>query len=161
MRTPREAGGVRKQGAGTARAVEGLQQLSARTARDTRHVDRVEDTLAQYYKAIGRAERIRVAGRRRSARVITTARRKVEEITLRAEREAAGPDAEARGFIRQLHHLVGGRAEVAELCDLSVKAVTDILTSPLPAAEADLPASGDGSGDRDADDKEAGDDASE
>lgn len=158
MTTPREAADVRKQGAGTARAAAGVQQLGTRTVRDTRHVDRVDEKLAQYYKAIGRAERIRVGGRRRAARVITTARRKADEITAKAELEAAGPDAEARGFIRDLHNLVGGRAEVAELCGLTVKAVTDMLAAPLPrAATDDLRATDDVSGDPDSEIEESGD----
>ena len=132
MTTPRGEAGVRK--AGSARAAEGVRQLSSRTARDTHHEDRVEDTLAAYYTAAGHAERIRVAARRKAARVLTTARLKARAITAAAERDAAAPDAEAAGFLRELHGLVGGRAEVAELCGLSVKAVTAILARPEPAA---------------------------
>ena len=148
MTTQWKAGAPRR---GSARAAEGVRQLSARTAQDTRREDRVDDTLAAYYKAVGRAERIRVAARRRAARVITTARRKADAIVFGAERDAAVPDGEAAGFLRELHDLVGGKAEVAELCGLSVKAVTDILAVPVQAAEpADV--GGDGVSDEKEDD---------
>lgn len=121
---------------GSVRAAEGMRQLRDRTAGDTRREDRVVDTLAAYYKAVGRAERIRVAARRKVARVITTARRKADAITSGAERDAAVPDAEAAGLMRDLLGLVGGKAEVAELCGLSVKGVSDVLAGPPRAAES-------------------------
>ena len=155
MTTPRGEAGVPKQG--SARAAEGARQLSSRTARDTHHEDRVEDTLAAYYKAIGHAERIRVAARRKAARVLTTARLKTRAITAAAERDAAAPDAEAADFLRELHGLLGGKAEVAELCGLSVKAVTAILAAPVrtaaPAASADAAENGSPVGEEDDDGK--------
>lgn len=143
MAIPGEAADVRNQGPGSARTAQARRQLDARMARDTRREDRVDEVLARYYHAIGRAERIRVAGRRKAARVITAARRKADAITMAAEREAAAPDADARRLMRQLHELVGGKAEVAELCGLTVKAVTSILA----AVPARTETNGGGSGD--------------
>lgn len=127
------AGDARRR-AGSARAAGGVRQLSARTARDTRHEDRVDDTLAAYFRAAGRAGRIRVAARRKAARVITTARRKARAITEAAERDAAGPGSEAARCLRELRDLAGGKAGAAELCGLSLKEVTAILAAPAPAA---------------------------
>jgi hypothetical protein len=130
---------------GSARAARSWRQLEAQTATDTRHEDRVDDTLARYYAAAGRAERIRVAARRRAARMTAVARRKAAAVISAAERDAATPDSEAHTALRALHDLVGGKTEVAELCGLTVRAVTDALVAPVTVpASAPVPASASG-----------------
>jgi hypothetical protein len=78
----------------------------------------VEAALADYYQATAEANRIRSA-----------ARRKADATLADAERAAAGPDKAACDATRRLRDLLGGTAEVAELCGISVVAVRELLAA--------------------------------
>lgn len=106
---------------GTARSAAARRAMAAKSGWDAeraRHDQQVAAALTDYYAATSRAERIR-----------TAARRKAATITAAAERQAAPPVADARAAVRRLRDLLGGNAEVAELCGLSAAAVRDILAA--------------------------------
>jgi hypothetical protein len=135
---------------GTARAEAVRRAHEAASQRDLERrlqEERIEAALADYYQATGEAERIRSA-----------ARRKAEGITSAAEQAAAGSVVAARDAVRRLRDLLGGNAEVAELCGITTVKVREYLaarpgTGADPAAAAPGepaavgPAAGDGAGD--------------
>ena len=122
-----------RQGKSRAEAVRRAHEAkSQRDAERRRHEEQIEAALADYYQATADAERIRAA-----------ARRKADAVTDAAEQAAAGSVAAARDAVRRLRDLLGGNAEVAELCGITTAAVREIL------AEAPAPETGTGGGDSD------------
>jgi hypothetical protein len=77
----------------------------------------IEAALADYYQATAATEQI-----------WSTARNKAETTLAEAERAAAAPIAAAHDAVRRLRDLLGGNAEVAELCGISTAAVREILS---------------------------------
>jgi hypothetical protein len=109
-----------RRGTSRAEALRRAQEAKAqRDAERMRREARVEAALADYYQATAEAERIRAA-----------ARRKADGITAEAVKAAARPLAAARDAVRRLRELLGGNAEVAELCGISTAMVRDILAAP-------------------------------
>jgi hypothetical protein len=110
------------------RAQEAKAQRDAERALRERQI---EIALADYYEATTQAERLRA-----------DARRKAEAITGDAEHAAAAPLAAAREAVRRLRELLGGNAEVAALCGLTLAAVRELLAAePGPGEQG---AAGDG-----------------
>lgn len=104
---------------GTSRAEAIRRAHEAKAQRDAarkQHEADIEAALADYYQATAEANRIRSA-----------AQRKADTTLADAERAATGPDKAARNAVRRLRDLVGGAAEVAELCGISAAAVRELL----------------------------------
>jgi len=109
-----------------AAALRRAQEAKAeRDAQRFEHEAQIEAALADYYQATAEAERIRSA-----------ARRKADGLTAEAERAAAAPLAAAREAVRRLRDLVGGSAEVAQLCGIPVTVVREILAADLVTGTA-------------------------
>jgi membrane protein involved in colicin uptake len=105
----------------SARAAALRRAQEAKAERDAARMQReaaIEAALADYYQATVAAERIR-----------STAKNKAEAALAEAERAAAEPLAAAHDAIRRLRDLLGGNAEVAELCGISTAAVREILSA--------------------------------
>lgn len=98
----------------------------AKSARDNeraRHESLIEAALADYYEATAKADRIRAA-----------ARRKADTIIESAEQNAADSVAAARDAVRRLRELLGGNAEVAQLCGITPAKVREYLTTVSDAS---------------------------
>ena len=107
---------------GRAAALRRAQEAKAeRDAQRMLHETQIEAALADYYQATAEAERIRSAARRKADAAITE-----------AERAAATPAATALEAVRKLRDLLGGNAEVAGLCGITVGVVRDMLASGRP-----------------------------
>lgn len=117
-----------RQGTSRAQALRRAQEAKAqRDAERMRREARIEAALADYYQAAAEAGQIRAAGRR-----------KADGITTAAEKAAGRPLAAARDAVRRLRDLLGGNAEVAELCGISTATVRGILaTRPAPGGAGD------------------------
>jgi hypothetical protein len=102
--------------------------LVAEQARRVRE-DQVEAALAILFAALAEVERLRVL-----------ARRKADAALADGERAIAEPYAAACTAVRTLHDLLGSNTAVAELCELRVEEVRDMLA----AARAQQPARADG-----------------
>ena len=112
-------------GRSSARAAALRRAQEAKAERDAQRMLRetqIEAALADYYQATAETERIRSA-----------ARRKADATVAEAERAAATPAATAREAVRKLRDLLGGNAEVAGLCGITVSAVRDMLADGHPA----------------------------
>ncbi len=106
---------------GTSRAEALRRAHEAKAQRDAarkQHEADIEAALADYYQATAEANRIRSA-----------ARRKADATLADAERAATGPDQATRDAVRRLRDLLGGTAEVAELCGISAAAVRELLAA--------------------------------
>jgi hypothetical protein len=115
------------------RAAALRQAQEAKAERDAQRMLRetqIEAALADYYQATAEAGRIRSA-----------ARRKADAVVAEAERAVAAPAETAREAVRKLRDLLGGNAEVAGLCGITVGAVRDMLADGRPAA-SEAPAGG-------------------
>jgi hypothetical protein len=110
---------VTRRGTSRAEAVRRAHEAKAQrdAARKRREAD-IEAALADYYQATAEANRIRSA-----------ARHKADATLADAERAAAGPDKAASDAARSLRDLLGGAAEVAELCGISAAAVRELLAA--------------------------------
>lgn len=109
----------------SSRAAAARQALAAKADRDRERREReirIEAALTDYYQAVAAADRIRAA-----------ARAKAERLTADADLAAAEPDAAARDAVRRLRDLLGGTAEVARLCGISVTTVREFLVTADPA----------------------------
>jgi hypothetical protein len=91
--------------------------------------DQVEAALASLFAALAEVERLRAV-----------ARRKADAALADGERAIAGPYAAACTAVRTLHELLGSNTAVAELCELRVEDVRDMLA----AARAQQPPRTDG-----------------
>jgi hypothetical protein len=80
--------------------------------------DQVEAALASLFAALAEVERLRAA-----------ARRKADAALADGERAIAGPYAGACTAVRTLHELLGSNTAVAELCELRVEDVRDMLAA--------------------------------
>ena len=80
--------------------------------------DQVEAALASLFAALAEVERLRAA-----------ARRKADAALADGERAIAEPYAVACTAVRTLHELLGSNTAVAELCELRVEDVRDMLTA--------------------------------
>jgi hypothetical protein len=130
---------------GTARAEAVRRAHEAKSQRDLERrllEQRIEAALADYYQATGEAGRIRAA-----------AQRKADGITAAAEQSAAGSVTAARDAVRRLRDLLGGNAEVAELCGITPAKVREYLAGGAGTG----PDSGDSPADRSATCEDAGD----
>lgn len=78
--------------------------------------DQVETALASLFAALAEVERLRAL-----------ARRKADAALADGERAIAGPYAAACTAVRTLHELLGSNTAVAELCELRVEDVRDML----------------------------------
>src|SRR5580693_8032775 len=110
---------------GTFRAEAIRRAHEAKAQRDAERMRReaqIEAALADYYQATAEAERIRSAAARRAEGVIAE-----------AEKAAAEPLGAARDAVRRLRDLLGGNAQVAELCGISAATVREILASRTTA----------------------------
>jgi len=120
----------------SARAAALRRAQEAKAARDAARLRRekdIEAALADYFEAIGHAERIR-----------TEARRKADRLHADAELAAKAPRHAAIAAVRRLRDLVGTVTEVASLCGISAGEVRAALGKPVPRshppAGADEPA---------------------
>jgi hypothetical protein len=93
-------------------------RIAFRTCGRQRHEQQIEAALADYYQATAAAERIRAA-----------ARRKADSITAATEQSAAQPVAAACDAVCRLRDLLGGNAEVAELCDITAAKVRELVAA--------------------------------
>jgi hypothetical protein len=108
----------------SARAAALRRAQEAKAARDAERLQReklIEVALADFYEAGASAARIRDEARRKAGKTLAD-----------AEKAAGQPRAAAREAIRRLRELVGGNAEVASLCGLTVGAVREMLTVTRP-----------------------------
>jgi hypothetical protein len=80
--------------------------------------DQVEAALASLFAALAEVERLRAL-----------ARRKADAALADGERAIAGPYAAACTAVRTLHELLGSNTAVAELCELRVEDVRDMLAA--------------------------------
>lgn len=106
---------------GTSRSEALRRALEAKSQRDIEHAERerlIEAALADYYQATAEAGRIR-----------DTARRKADTLIEAGEKSAAGSVAAARDAVRRLRDLVGGNAEVAQLCGTTPAMIRTILAA--------------------------------
>jgi hypothetical protein len=110
---------VTRRGTSRAEAVRRAHEAKAqRDAARKQHEADVEAALADYYQATAEADRIRSAARRKA------------DVTLAdAERAAAGPHKTSCDAARRLRDLLGGAAEVAELCGITPAAVRELLAA--------------------------------
>ena len=116
---------------GSARDDARRRALQAKASRDQARKlreARIGTVLADYYLAAGQAQRLR-----------EQARHKADAVLAGGEKAAQVPDASAARAVRTLRELLGGIAEVAELCDLSQAEVRSLLAAP-GAADASTPA---------------------
>jgi hypothetical protein len=114
---------VTRRGTSRAEAVRRAHEAKAqRDAARKQHEADVEAALADYYQATAEANRIRSA-----------ARRKADAALADAERAAVGPDKAACDAVRRLRDLLGGAAEVAELCGINAAAVRELLAAKSAA----------------------------
>jgi len=107
---------------GSARDDARRRAMQAKAARDQARKlreDQIAAVLADYYLAVGQAQRLR-----------EQARQKADAVLADGEKAAQVPDESAAQAVRALRELVGGIAEVAELCDLTQSAVRDLLATP-------------------------------
>jgi len=110
---------VTRRGTSRAEAVRRAHEAKAqRDATRKQHEVDVEAALADYYQATAEANRIRSA-----------AQRKADVALADAERAATGPDKAARDAVQRLRDLLGGAAEVAELCGINAAAVRELLAA--------------------------------
>jgi hypothetical protein len=110
---------TRRGSSARSQALRRAQQAKAgRDAERALRERQIEIALADYYEATARAERIR-----------DEARRKADGIATDAEHAAAEPLHTARDAVRRLRELLGGNAEVAALCGITVAAVRDMLAA--------------------------------
>lgn len=121
---------------GTSRAEAIRRAHEAKAQRDAarrQHEADIEAALADYYQATAEGNRIRSA-----------ARRKADATLAAAERATTGPDKAARNAVRRLRNLLGGTADVAELCGISATNVRELLAgkpgSTLQEEDEDEPA---------------------
>lgn len=106
-----------RQRAARADAVRKAHEATAERDTQRRQRDRqIEDALADYYQAAADAERIRAA-----------ARRKADSAIAAGEQAAAGPADAIRDAVRRLRELLGGNAEVAQLCGITTAQVREYL----------------------------------
>jgi hypothetical protein len=135
---------------GSARDHARRRAMQAKAARDQARKlreDQIGAVLADYYLAAGQAQRLR-----------EQARQKADAVLAGGEEAARVPDASAAQAVRTLRKLLGGVAEVAELCDLTQVAVRSLLATPKVAGAgtrttsrpqaASLPAGAQGPGSR-------------
>jgi hypothetical protein len=104
----------------SARAAALRRAQEAKAERDAARIQReaaIEAALADYYQATAAAEQMWSA-----------ARNKADATLAEAERATAVPIAAAHDAVRRLRDLLGGNAEVAELCGISTAAVREILS---------------------------------
>jgi predicted phage gp36 major capsid-like protein len=108
---------VTRRGTSRAEAIRRAHEAKAqRDAARKQHEADIEAALADYYQAAEEANRIRSAARRRADATLAD-----------AERAATVPDMATRDAVRRLRNLLGGAAEVAELCGISAAAVRELL----------------------------------
>lgn len=110
---------------GTRRAEALRRAQEAKAQRDAERAERealIEAALADYYQATAEAERIRDA-----------ARVKADAVVAAGERSAADSVAAARDAVRRLRELLGGNAEVAQLCGITIATVRAYLAT-VPGA---------------------------
>lgn len=108
-----------RRGTGRAQAVRRAHEAkSQRDAERQHHEQQIEAALADYYQAAAETERIRDAARHRA-----------DTITAAAEQSAASSLAATRDAVRRLHDLLGGNAEVAELCGITAAKVREYLSA--------------------------------
>ena len=108
----------------SARAAALRRAQEAKAARDAARLRRekdIEAALADYFEAIGHAERIR-----------TEARRKADRLHADAELAAMAPRHAAIAAVRRLRDLVGTVTEVATLCGISAGEVRAAFGKPVP-----------------------------
>jgi len=117
---------------GTRRAEALRRAQEAKARRDIERAEReafIEAALADYYQATAETERIR-----------DTARRRADTLIAAGEQTAAESVAAARDAVRRLRDLLGGNAEVAQLCGITPAMVRTILaTAPEPPGVAAPP----------------------
>ena len=107
---------------GSARDRARRRALQAKAARDQARKlreDQIAAVLSDYYLAAGQAERLR-----------EQARHKADAVLVDGEKAAQGSDASAAEAVRSLRELLGGVAEVAELCALTQADVRSLLANP-------------------------------
>jgi hypothetical protein len=108
---------VTRRGASRAEAIRRAHEAKAqRDAARKQHEADIEAALADYYQATEEGNRIRSA-----------AQRKADATLAAAERAATAPDSATREAVRRLRNLLGGAAEVAELCGISAAAIRELL----------------------------------
>lgn len=119
----------------SSRAAAARRAQAAKAERDQERRERekrIEAALTDYYQAVAEADRIRAA-----------ARAKAERLAADAELAAAEPDAAVRDAVRRLRELLGGSAEVARLCGISIATVREFLAT---AGSTENTGGGDGVG---------------
>ncbi len=108
----------------------------AKAAQDAERLRReaeIEQALADFYEAAGRAAQIRHAAQQRADKAIAD-----------AEQHARQVDAEAGRAVRRLRTLGQTNAQIAQLCQISVAAVRSMANDP-----GDSPDAGNGPAGRD------------
>jgi hypothetical protein len=80
--------------------------------------DQVETALASLFAALAEVERLRASARRKADAALTD-----------GEQAIAGPYAAACTAVRRLRELLGSNIAVAELCELRVEDVRDMLAA--------------------------------
>jgi hypothetical protein len=96
----------------------------ARAAREealTAREEAIEEALVDYFRAAGEVDRIRQQAQARADALVSE-----------AGRIAGTPWAEACAALRRLRELLGSNAAVAELCELKVADVRDMLAAARP-----------------------------
>jgi predicted phage gp36 major capsid-like protein len=115
---------VTRRGTSRAEAIRRAHEAKAqRDAARKQHEADIEAALADYYQAAEEANRIRSAARRRADATLAD-----------AERAATAPDRATRDAVRRLRNLLGGAAEVAELCGIGAAAVRELLAKSRTGA---------------------------
>ncbi len=121
---------------GSSRAAALRRAQQAKAGRDAERVLRerqIEIALADYFEAVGTAERLRADAQRRADGIVAA-----------AEEAAAEPEAAARAAVRRLRELTGSHGEVAALCGITIAVVRDMLATAEPHGLPEGPDTTDG-----------------